>query len=564
MTRWRCLSLIGFLVLGFARAATADELDDLARDFWAWRAVEQPISGDDIPRIERPADWIPVWSPTAIDQRRRALAAFEGRWAKLNPSSWPVSRQVDYRLIGSALARVRWELEVTRGWQRNPMFYVEQTLGAIFDRLLRPAPLDRVRTEEILKRMASIPRTVEDAKTNLFDPAAPFARLALDALKDVRPRLLTVVRGLKPYLAADSARDLEAATNRAGEALESYRSWLEQRLPSMPSETAVGRDAYVFFLKNVALMPFTPEELLEMGRQEWARAVAFEALQDQRNSGLSPLALFSNQAAQIDREEHDEVEIRRFLEEKRILSVPAWVKHYRNLPLPAYLGPLAEMGVTDDLTSPTRLGENGTSYIHAPSPALGYFALASAHDPRPIIVHEGVPGHYFQLVLSWAHEDAIRRHYYDSGANEGIGFYAEEMMLQAGLFDESHRTRSIIYNFMRLRALRVEVDVKLALGTFNIDQAATYLRNMVPMDAATARSEAVSFASGPGQAISYQIGKLQILNFLADARRMQGDAFSLKAFHDFLWTNGNVPIALQRWEYLGSKDEIEALDRMGK
>jgi hypothetical protein len=53
----------------------------------------------------------------------------------------------------------------------------------------------------------------------------------------------------------------------------------------------------------------------------------------------------------------------------------------------------------------------------------------------------------------------IRRHCYDSVANEGIGFYAGEMMLQAGLFDDNSHTREIIYNFMRLRAVRVEVDV---------------------------------------------------------------------------------------------------------
>ena len=140
------------------------------------------------------------------------------------------------------------------------------------------------------------------------------------------------------------------------------------------------------------------------------------------------------------------------------------MKHYRNLPLPEYLQALAGLGVTDDLTSPSRLDQDGISYIRPPSESLGYFALATARDPRPIIVHEGVPGHYFQLVLSWAHEDPIRRHYYDSGPNEGIGFYAEEMMLQAGLFDDSPRTREIIYSFMRLRALRVEVDVQLATG----------------------------------------------------------------------------------------------------
>ena len=59
----------------------------------------------------------------------------------------------------------------------------------------------------------------------------------------------------------------------------------------------------------------------------------------------------------------------------------------------------------------------------------------------------------------------------------------------------------------------------------------------------------------PGQAITYQIGKLQIVNFLAEARMQQGENFNLRAFHDFVWKNGNVPIALQRWEFLGTADQ---------
>ena len=327
----------------------------------------------------------------------------------------------------------------------------------------------------------------------------------------------------------------------------------------MSPESAVGRDAYIFFLKNVALLPYTPEQLLRMGREEWARSVAFQTYEEHRNIGQPQLALFKDQAEQMAREEKDELAVRRYLEAKEILTVPSWVQHYRFLPLPAYLEPLSGIGENDDFTGPGRLSDNGIRYVPPPSPNLGYFALATAKDPRGEIVHEGVPGHYFQLVLSWANPDLIRRHYYDSGANEGIGFYAEEMMLQAGLFDDSPRTREIIYNFMRLRALRVEVDVKLALGEFTIDQAAEYLKITVPMDATTAHAEAAFFASTPGQAISYQIGKLQILKFLADARSQQGEKFQLRPFHDFLWQNGNVPIALQRWELLGLKEEVDAV-----
>jgi hypothetical protein len=552
--------VLGAVLATATAGAAADDLDTLARDFWAWRARTQPFSRDDIPRIERPAGWAPDWSAGAMAERRRALADLEARHQALDPAGWPVPRQVDHRLIGSALARVRWELELLRSWRRDPTFYLDQTLGALVDVLLPPPPFDARRSATVVRYVAAFPRTLEEARANLDQPVGPFARLAIADLDGIGPRLRAAVAAVNPLLVAADARGLDADTERAVAALDGYRSWLEPRLPGMPAESAVGREAYVFFLKNVALLPFTPGELLAMGRQEWERSMAFEAYERQRNAGKPDLPVFPDQAAQITRQEKDEEAIRRFLDEKGILSVPAWVKHYRYRAVPAYLDALDGFGEWTEFTSATRLGEDSTRYIPVPSKKLGYFALSMAQDPRPDMVHEGVPGHYFQMALSWAHEDEVRRRYYDSGANEGIGFYAEEMMLEAGLFDDSPRTRDMIYSYMRLRALRVEVDVKLALGLFTIEQAAEYLARTVPMDAGTARHEASLFGSIPGQAITYQIGKLQILRFLADARRAEGDGFRLRAFHDFLWKNGNVPIALQRWERLGLADEIAVLD----
>jgi uncharacterized protein (DUF885 family) len=522
-----------------------------------------PLSYDDIPRLARPEGWVPDWSEATIAKRRWDLKNFESQMQNLDPSDWPIPQQVDYRLIGSAIARARWELDITRSHEVNADFYVHQTLGAIFLLLLSPKSFDATRCSEIVTRMRSIPGTVEDAKRNLAQNAIrPFAQAAIDKLKNVRECLDKVVTELLPHFVAEYSAQLEQSKEQAVLALESFRAWLEDRLPNMTEETAVGREAYCFFLNNVALMPFTPEQLLDSAKQEWERSVSFETFERIRNEGVPQLPVFENQTAQIKREAERELEIREFLEAKNILSVPDWVKHYHNLPLPSYLAPLSFMGVTDDLTSPTRLDQDGISYIKVPSPDLDYFSLSIARDPRPLIVHEGVPGHYLQMVLSWAHENPIRRQYYDSGANEGIGFYAEELMVQFGLFDDSPRTREVMYSFLRLRAVRVEVDVKLALGLFTIEQAAEYLQNVAELDAATAWQEAVFFASSPGQAITYQIGKLQIVKFLADAKRIQRDDFSLRAFHDYLWKNGNVPIALLRWEYLGLTDEIKILDEV--
>lgn len=543
---------------------TYGQLQELARDFWTWRANNQPVSSDDIPRIERPPGWVPDWSRQTIDRRREELADLTRRWREFDPKSWPIDHQVDYRLIGSALARAHFELDVIRIHERNAGFYVDQTLGLLFLSLLKPPPFDEARSRKIIDALRSFRQTVADGQENLSGTAIkPFALAAIEKLVNVRTRLKKVADELGPLLTAVSLSDLHDATNDAIAALEAFHDWLNSQLAGMSEETAVGREAYVYFLKQVALMPFTPEQLLSMGAYEWERSVAFETIEQTRNQGLPELGLFPDQAAQMKQEVFEEERARKFLEQKNILTVPVWMKHYRNLPLPPYLEPLSFMGVTDDLTSANRLDEDGISYIKRPHPDLDYFSLSIAKDPRPLIVHEGVPGHYFQMSLSWAHENTIRRQYYDSGANEGIGFYAEELMLQFGFFDDSPKLREIMYNFMRLRALRVEVDVKLALGLFTIDQAADYLEKIVPVDRGTARQEAVFFASSPGQAITYQIGKLQIIKFLADARLNQPDKFNLRAFHDYLWKNGNAPIALLRWEYLGLSDEIDLLDAGG-
>jgi uncharacterized protein (DUF885 family) len=537
--------------------ARADSLGELSESFWQWRAQEQPFSGDDIPRIERPAGLVIDWSPQTIAQRLQQLDGFEQRWKSLAPpTQTPVHEQVDYRLLGSALSRVRWELSIEQSWKRNPQFYVDQTLGSVFILLLQPPPFSEARQQEIVARVKQIPATLQTAQENLTDMRQPFVQLAIDALDQVAERYQQTVKALAPQLTQVHNRELQETTPATVSALTQYRAWLSSKLPTARKDTAIGRDNFEFFLHNVALLPYTPEQLLEMSRQEWSRAVAFEAYQQTRLAGAPPAPFFPSAAAQIQAEKADEEKVRAFLVKEKILSVPAWMKHYRNLLLPAYLVPFEDMGENDDLTGPSRLDQDGTSYIHKPGPNLGFFKLSQAHDPRPILVHEGVPGHYFQLCLGWHNPDPIRRHYYDSSANEGLGFYAEEMMLQAGFFDDNPHTRKTIYSYMRLRGLRVEVDVKLALGEFTLQQGADYLARTVPMDGPTALSEASFFASTPGQGISYQIGKLQITQLLADARRAQGKDFSMLQFNNFVWNNGNVPIALQRWEMLQDASEV--------
>lgn len=546
-----------------ASQADQDEsLQALAADFFEWRRVQQPVSGDDIPRVERPDGWVPDFSPGALDEYRQRYHAFLQAVDQLDNAEWSIGNQVDAQLLKAAIERLHWELDILKLPQRNPLFYLDQTLGSIFELLVLSSPITASRAQNILLRLEHFPSTLKSARINLDQAIRPFAAAAIETLAGIDERLLAVQAALQDIFPAELEERLAAATKAAIKALENYREWLRFGLDTMQTAFAIGPHAYQWFLTHVALIPYTPGELLAQGQQAWNRSVTWDVIEKNRNRNLHEMPLFKSADRQIQASSLKENEIRALLESSELMTVPGWLQHYRIREIPHYLEPLSFMGVNDDLTSENRLDEDAYSYIPEPAEDLPYFRLASARDPRPLIIHEGIPGHYFQLALSWANPNPIRRRYIDSSANEGIGFYVEELLLQAGLFDYSPRSREIMHSFMRLRALRVEVDIRLALGDFTIEQAGDYLARTVPMDRETAVAEAVFFAFNPGQAISYQIGKLQILQFLSDAKLDQEENFSLRHFHDYLMENGNVPIALQRWEYLGRDDQVRRLEML--
>jgi uncharacterized protein (DUF885 family) len=557
--------LLGLVLLSpifFAQTKT-DSLDQLASEFWTWRAQYRPFTFDDVPRMEH-APGVRDWSAAAVTKQRAELAEFERRWKALRTDGWPVGRVVDYRLMGSAIARVRWELDVNPRWQRDPTFYVEQTIDALQEELMPPPPFSDERSREMVARMENIPSILEQAKPNLM-AVAPFAKLTIAMLSDIDARLVRVERGVSPLLTSDDQRSrFQIAIAAASKAFIDYREWLRQNLPNMRQEFALGDKAYGFFLHQVALLPYTPEQLLSMARQDFERVLAMETYEHQRDLRASELKMAATAEEETARMAREDANIRRYMMEHQILTVPPDLPHWTIRQAPDYVAAFDGLGELDDFTGPSRLRQDGTRWIQPPSKDLPYFWKAYAQDPRTTGVHEGVPGHFFQLSLSWRNPDPIRRQYYDSGANEGIGFYAEEMMLDSGLYDDSPRTREIIYNFARLRALRVEVDVKLALRQFTIAQAADYLARTVPMDRRTAEGEAADFATAPGLGIAYEIGKLQIERMLAERRLEQGDKFTLREFHDYVWSNGNVPLSLQRWELLGLDDDVKKVDELAK
>jgi len=154
-------------------AGQKDSLEKIAADFWVWRAQYAPFTSDDVPRIEH-SRLRRDWSAPSISKRREELNEFESRTRKLQTGGWLVPQQVDYMLLGSALARVRWELDVNPRWKRDPNFYIEQTVTPILEDIAVPGPYEDSRSREILERIENVPSILESAKENLMIPPAPF------------------------------------------------------------------------------------------------------------------------------------------------------------------------------------------------------------------------------------------------------------------------------------------------------------------------------------------------------------------------------------------------------
>ncbi|HMF81169.1 MAG TPA: hypothetical protein VK562_07180, partial [Candidatus Acidoferrum sp.] len=225
------VALFALIAICVANIAAAESLEKLADDFWTWRAKYAPFTGDDVNRLERPGG-IRDWSRASIGQRRNDLKQFETRWKNIDLSSWPVSQQVDYKLIGSALSRVRWELDVNPRWKRDPNFYIAQTLTALVEALTVPAPYDEARSHEIVTRIENIPSILQQGAQNLERPPVPFATVAINNLDGIREGLRKMTSSLVASTTLNPDK-LNSACERAADALEKFQQQLKEKLPKL-------------------------------------------------------------------------------------------------------------------------------------------------------------------------------------------------------------------------------------------------------------------------------------------------------------------------------------------
>ena len=536
------------------------EVQDLGREFWAWRIPSSYRTPDDVPRVEHPIDWVPEFDRESARRRLERAAEFRRRWDEIDVSGDSVPNQVDYRLIGSAISRVEWEVGILRNWERDAVMQVHQALGPAYDLMVPAAPFDTDRQDGVIFQLHQVGPQLAVARDNLARAGtAALAGAAVRLLEDIDDALPRSVSELGSHFDRGRRGPLAEAGAEATRQLVAFREWLRERQDGMPRHERVGRETFVWFLRNVALLALSPEDIVLLANREIYRNYAWEEIERNRASEQARPPAFESPEEQAEHEIRQEREVREFYEDENLLTQPDSLSRYHMAPLPSYVQPLTWLGCANDLTSEWRLDEDGLAYVWDPKGPLPYFFVVIAHDPRLGIIHEGV--HYKQLALSWANPNPVRRRYYDSTSNEGIAHYNESLMLQAGLFDDAPWSRLVVQNFKRLRSLRSVVDVSLATGAMTLEEGMKTFMELVPIDYQTALEETSMYLASPGLAMSYMVGKLEVIRLLADAKRKLGRDFSLRRFHDYLWMNGNVPLSLLRWEMLGDRTDIDAIDQ---
>jgi uncharacterized protein (DUF885 family) len=185
-----------------------------------------------------------------------------------------------------------------------------------------------------------------------------------------------------------------------------------------------------------------------------------------------------------------------------------------------------------------------------------FYIRAGIEDPRPILGHEGIPGHFLQLSIANHLTDEIRRQHGDNVFVEGWALYGEEMLMRTGLYPENSPAQGQILRLSRYRSARIGVDVNLHTGRWSFDQAVKYFMEAGGLDEEAAKGEAAGAASSPTQKISYIVGKWQIMNLLGRYKDRQGANFRIGQFHDDLIKNGSLPVSIVEWILLDDATAI--------
>ncbi len=556
------LAITSALVFAASSAAqdTPAELHALAHGYYEWQAREFPVDSSS-QGLHTWDSLLTDYSKAAIAKRTQHIRELLERVRAMKTENWSKDDQIDQILFRAQLERPDFDARVLQSYESNPLVYISECSNAIFSLLTKEYASHHDRALSATSRLRAMPAMLQQAKSNLSQPVQLYAQLAIESARSIDPLFTKSLMTLADGLNSSERGELERARDAALQAIHGFADDLQSRLSSMPAYRPMGVANYEYYLHHVYLLPIDAAQLDMLGQAELARYRGLEALlpnPDMANPNPARAKLIpQNQDEFLTIYESRLQSILQFLKQQDLITIPPYVGAFHIRQLPDAFKPTYPGGF---MNPPGLYDRDNSGFYFVPTylpSSPNFYIRAGIEEPRPLLSHEGLPGHFLQLSIANHLGDEIRRHHQDGAFVEGWALYSEEMLLRRGLYAPGSAAEGQILRLSRYRAARVRVDVNLNTGRWTFPEAVQYFMDAGGLDREAATGEAAGAASDPTQKMTYITGKFEIMRLLGKYRDRAGKNFTLKQFHDDLLRNGSLPLSIESWILLDDRSDLD-------
>ncbi len=543
-TRNRCAVGLAMILLSGTAWSDSPTYDDLLQLFADWRAFESP------PLL----DGAPDYTAERFAAREPEFAELRERLESFAIDDWTVPQQVDWHLVRAEMNGYDFNRRVLMPWARDPAFYdtvwtyrsdVPAHEGPAHHALVElwtyEFPLSGDEKKRLTDELRVIAPLMKQARRNLTGNARDLWVTGTRVMQEQVEKL----DDLRDRLGETAGEELTGVIAEARAATTELVAWLEARQPSKTGPSGIGKDNYTWYQQNVHLVPLTWEDEVRLLQRELARAWSSLQLEEARNRHLPPMTAAGN-AEEYDALADEAVNrVMRFLRDKDVVTI-------------------------EDYMEPAMRQHMG-SFI--PEERRNFFWITAHYDPAPLFTHFW---HWFELARmdnephpSPVRQGALLYNIFDS-RNEGTATGVEEMFMHAGLYDDSPRSRELVWILLAQRAARGLGSLYAHANEMTMEEAGEVHVEWTPRGWMSTERDLLIFEQHlylrqPGYGTAYVTGKYLLEQALMDYAKQAeraGATSGLRDFFDALNRIDSIPISLGRWELTGVKHPI--LDRQAR
>ena len=433
----------------------AAALRKLADDYYTWRNENYPVRSSDS-GLHTWDDRLTDYSPAKVAARAQRVRALLDQVRSMQSAKWPKDDRIDWMLFRSQLEAVDFGNRVMKSDQSDPQTYVGECVSGIFSLLKKEYDTPEKRALSATARLKQMPAMLAQGTSNLKTPVKLYAQLAIASARSIdslfNDSLMTLATGLSDAQRAELVKARDAALA----AIHGFADQLEKRLAGMVDFKPMGEANYNYYLHRVLLLPLDAAQVEMLGRAELARYRALEALlpdpsladpDPARSANIPP-----NQAEFLKAYESREAEMIAFLREHQLITLPDYLGPFQIRQLPEAFKPTSPGGF---MNPPGVYDKDPTGFYFIPTynpQSKNFYIRAAIEDPRPILGHEGIPGHFLQISIANHLPDEIRRQHGDNVFVEGWALYGEEMLMRTGLYPLNSASQGQVLRLSRYRS----------------------------------------------------------------------------------------------------------------